>query len=70
MENINLQNISNELELLKKQIRDIKANMVDRDAILTPDEESVLNEGLRELEQSETISLEDFKKEMSENVQD
>ena len=35
--------------------------MVDTDTILTPEEEKILEEGLREFEEGGTVSLTDFK---------
>ncbi|MEA3281176.1 MAG: hypothetical protein U9Q68_01235 [Euryarchaeota archaeon] len=41
-------------------------NKVDIDAILTPEEEKILEEGLREFEAGKTISLSDLKRDRSE----
>lgn len=40
--------------------------MVDIDVILTPAEEEILKEGLKEFEEGKTVSLSDLKRERSE----
>lgn len=56
------------LDVIKTEIDYIKEHMVDIDTILTPDEESRLNESLKEFKQGKTTSLQDFEREMKENV--
>ena len=58
------QQILNELKTMRIDIEFIKENLVDVDAILTPEEETRLNKSLDEFKQGKTTSLEEFEKEM------
>lgn len=44
----------------------ILSHMVDIDVILTPEEEEILKESLKEFEEGKTVSLSDLKRERSE----
>ena len=61
-------NVTTEREILKelKAIREdlnyIKEHMVDIDTILTPGEERILEEGIREFKEGKTIRLEDLER--------
>ena len=47
---------------MKSDLDYIKEHMVDADTILTKDEETVLERGLKEYKEGKTISLDEFKK--------
>ena len=51
-----------EMKSIKDDLERIKIRMVDTDTILTPEEEEILEEGLREFEEGETVSLTNFKR--------
>lgn len=51
-----------EMKSIKDDLECIKLRMVDTDTILTPKEEEILEEGLKELVEGETVSLTDFKR--------
>ena len=55
--------IAEELEVIKKDLEYIKEHMVDMDFILTPNEEKILENSIKEFEEGKTVKLEDFKKE-------
>jgi hypothetical protein len=61
--------IMDELKRIRIDINFIKQNMVDVDTLLTPEEETNLNLGLKEFKERKTTSLDDFEKEMGKNVQ-
>jgi len=61
---ISNQQILEKLNKIQIDINMIKENMIDVDCILTPEEEARHEESLAELEQGETISHEDLKKEL------
>jgi len=60
--------ILNELREIRIEITFIKEHMVDADTVLTPEEESRLDESLQEFRLGESTSLEDFEKEMIKDV--
>ena len=62
--------ILNELREIRIDIGFIKEHIVDPDTILTPEDKIALQEAREEFKQGKTISLEEFKKEMAENVRD
>jgi len=61
-ETINMEKVYREILALKREVNFIKDHMVDVDLILTPEENSELDESLKELEEGKTFSLEDIKK--------
>ena len=62
--NITLSAIYKDLELIKTKVINIEENMINRDAILTKDEEILLNKAREEYKQGKTISLEQLEKEL------
>lgn len=58
------QEILRKLDKIQIDINFIKNNMIDVDCTLTDEERDELEEARREYERGETISLEDFEKEM------
>ena len=61
-ETINMERVYQEILALKREVNFIKDHMVDVDLILTPEENSELDESLKELKKGKTFSLEDIKK--------
>jgi hypothetical protein len=61
-ESINMEKIYGELLALKGEVHYIKTHMVDADTILTEEENTELDESLKELEEGKASSLEDVKK--------
>jgi tRNA uridine 5-carbamoylmethylation protein Kti12 len=61
-ETVSTNKIYETLVALKKEVDFIKEHMVDVDTILTPEENTELDESLKELEEGRTFSLEDIKK--------
>jgi len=57
-----IRQILKKLETMKSDLDYIKEHMVDADTILTKDEETVLERGLKEYKEGKTISLDEFKK--------
>ena len=55
--------IIEELKAIKKDLEYVKANMVDIDFILTPNEERLLEKSIKEFEEGKTVRLEKFKRE-------
>ena len=51
-----------ELKTIKRDMEYIKLHMAAIDVILTPEEEEILEEGLREFEAGKTISLSNLKR--------
>lgn len=51
---------------IKKDLEYIMLHIIDTDVILTPEEERILEEGLKEFEAGKTISLRDMGKFMVE----
>ena len=62
IETVNMNKIYKTLVALKKEVDYIKKNMVDVDMFLTPEEDTKLDESLKELEEGKTFSLEEIKK--------
>ena len=62
--NITLSTIHKDLELIKNKVINIEENMINRDAILTKDEEILLKKAREEHKQGKTISLEQLEKEL------
>ncbi|MBW2975014.1 hypothetical protein KY366_04825 [Candidatus Woesearchaeota archaeon] len=58
--------IVNELKAIRNDLDFIKDNMIDRDMILTPEEEKRFEESLKEHKEGKSTPLEDFEKEMKE----
>lgn len=58
------------LNSIKSDLDYIKEHMVERDNILTPEEEKRLEESLKNLKEGKTTSLEALKKEMKKHVKD
>lgn len=56
--------ITKELKAIRKDLNYIKIHMVDADTILTPEEETRLEESLKEYKEGKATRLEDFEKEM------
>lgn len=54
--------IMQKLEKIESELDFIKEHMVDADTILTPEEEKILEKGLKEYKEGKTISLGEFKK--------
>jgi len=52
-----------ELKLIREELQYIKEHMVDTDMILTPDEEELLEESMREYRDGKTTKLSDLKRE-------
>ena len=61
---VTLTSIYKEIELIKNKIINIEENMINRDAILTKDEELLLKKAREEFKQGKTISLEQLEKEL------
>jgi len=55
--------ILEELKKIRIDINILKENTIDPDTILTPEEEAIHKQGLKELENGETFTLEDIEKE-------
>lgn len=51
-----------ELKAIRKDLAYIKEHMVDIDTILTPEEEEILEEGIKEFEEGKAIKLEDLER--------
>lgn len=62
--NITPNTIYKDLELIKNKIINIEENMINRDAIITKDEEILLSKAREEYKQGKTISLEQLEKEL------
>ncbi len=65
-----MQQVLEKLDVIKSELDYIKEHMVDVDAVLTPEEEERLKESLKDFSEGRTTSLEDFEREMRENVSD
>ena len=61
--NVTLNTIYKNLEIIKNKIVNIEENMINKDAILTKDEELLLKKAREEHRQGKTISLEQLEKE-------
>ena len=55
-----------ELKTIEGDLEYIKLHKEDIDVILTPEEEEILEEGLREFEEGKTILLSDLKRDRGE----
>ena len=49
--------ILRELKAIRKELTYIKEHMVDMDAILTPEEERILDQSIKEFEEGKAISF-------------
>ncbi|MGC1123159.1 MAG: hypothetical protein WBA22_18910 [Candidatus Methanofastidiosia archaeon] len=56
-----------ELKAIKKDLAYIKEYMVDIDTILTPREEKILEDGIKEFKEGKAIKLEDLERDCSES---
>lgn len=65
MENIELNQINNNLEALKKMVFEIKLNMVHEDAFLTSEENLELNKSILRYKKGEVKNFEVLKNELS-----
>ena len=65
MEQVTLEKVNENVEMLKKVVFQIQEYI--EDSFLTHEEEANLMEARKELENGETISLEDLEKELNEN---
>lgn len=63
-----IKQVLEKLDVIKSELDFIKDHMVDRDSILTTEEEERLEESLEDLKRGRTVSLADFEKEMKRNV--
>ncbi|MEK6914415.1 MAG: hypothetical protein AABW83_02080 [Nanoarchaeota archaeon] len=63
---INMEEIYRELLVLRKEVHEIKNYMVEIDVVMTPEEESQLEETLELHKQGKTKRFEDLKKELSD----
>ena len=63
--NITLNTIYKDIELIKNKVINIEENMINRDAILTKDEEILLKKAREEHKQGKTISLEQLERELN-----
>ena len=57
-----IQVVIEKLDDIKAELDFIREHMVDVDTILTPEEEVILENGLKEYREGKTILLEDLKK--------
>ena len=57
-----IKQILKKLETMQSDLDYIKQHMVDADTILTKEEETILEKGLKEYKEGKTISLDEFKK--------
>lgn len=64
MEVATLNKISKDLELLKKEVAEIRLNMVDRDSVLTPEEQIELEESRKNYREGKTTNFDELKKEL------
>jgi hypothetical protein len=51
-----------ELKAIREDLAYIKEHMVDIDIILTPEEEKILEEGIKEFKEGKAIKLEDLER--------
>ena len=51
--------ILKELKAIRNDLAYIKEHMIDIDVILTPEEEKILEEGMKEFKEGKSIKLED-----------
>ena len=62
MEQITNKEILEELKKLRIDVEILKERLIDQDAMLTFDEEKIVDEALEEYKRGETVSLEDIEK--------
>ncbi|KYK36810.1 MAG: hypothetical protein HXS46_11130 [Theionarchaea archaeon] len=58
--------IIKELKAIRKDLAYIKEHMVDIDTLLTPEEEKILEEGIREFKEGKAIKLENLERDFGE----
>ena len=58
--------ILKELKVIRKELTYIKEHMIDIDTILTPEEERILEEGIKEFKEGKAIKLEDVERDRGE----
>ena len=51
-----------ELKVIKEDLQYIKEHMVDKDMVLSQEEEKALDESIEEYQQGKTVKLADFKR--------
>lgn len=59
--------IIKELKAIKKDLAYIKEHMIDIDSILTPEEEKILEEGIKEFKEGKAVKLEDLEHDRDES---
>ena len=52
--------ILRELKAIRKELTYIKEHMVDMDAILTPEEERILDQSIKEFKEGKAIKIQDL----------
>ena len=62
MEQITNKEILDELKKLRIDVNILKERLIDSDAVLTIEEEGILNEAFDEYKRGETVSLEEIEK--------
>ena len=65
-ETINMEKMYREILALRKEVHDIKNHMVEIDVIMTPEEETQLEETLELHKKGKTKSFEDLKAELGD----
>lgn len=55
-----------ELKVIRKELTYIREHMIDIDTILTPEEERILEEGIKEFKEGRVINLEDVERDRGE----
>jgi hypothetical protein len=60
MNTITEKEIMKELKAIRNDLAYIKEHMIDIDVILTPEEEKILEEGIKEFKEGRSIKLEDL----------
>ena len=63
---INIEKMHKELLALRKEVQSIKNQMAKMDLIMTPEEETKLEEALEEHKKGKTKRFEDLKKELND----
>ena len=63
-EAIDAKGIAEELRIIREDLTFIKTHMVDMDSLLSPEEETRLEESLKEYKEGKTVPLSEFKKAM------
>jgi len=62
--NITLKTIHKDLQILRRDVEEIKEHMVDADIILTEEEKRLLDESFRDEKEGRLISTKDLRKEL------